>query len=174
MSSSDLYIQRVFIVWTKATRGMPGAAQRNHCEVCFGLSSDDVNLLALGESVSQVVLREEDNFVPRQSAVPLPYTHKLDWRTVSIKRPNQGEVVVRYKYINFLVGAPDRSHRPAISCLVAPDQLVRVEYNGRFAEPCTNWYYVRSIFNIVRTAVPTQDMFLAPPRHHLSDLAKLL
>jgi len=173
MKSSDIYVQQVVIHWTKATRGMPGAAQRNHCAICFELSADEVKMLALDETVSQVTLREADDFVPQQSVVQNASLHKLDWRTVAIKQPKPDEVIVRYQYIDFLVGAPDRSHRPAISCLVTEGQLVRIEYNGRFAETGTNWYYVHCIFNIVRIATPTQEMFLAPPAHHLSDLAKL-
>jgi len=173
MWSTELYVQRVLIQWTKASRGMPGAADRNRCPTSFVLSANELQALATRTGYSHVTQCEASAFVAQKNVVPHTGGVQPNWSTVMIKQHKAGGPVVQYQYVNYLVGAPDRSHRPALSCRLVQGELVRVEYNGRFAEPGTNWYYVRHIDNIVWTVRPTAAMFLAAPAHHLTDLAEL-
>lgn len=117
-------------------------------------------------------MREENAFMPVHSIEEFSDA-KRDPKTVSIKNIH-GKRVVVYHYVPFMVGAPDRSTRPDISCEIKPGELVRVEYNGRFSDPCHNWSYCRQIFNIIYTDKLGGDSFLVKPDHHIKDLADLL
>jgi hypothetical protein len=113
--SPKVYLQRVVIYWTKKSRGMPGAAKRNSCKICYPILDNEIEALTAGESYSSVIIHESAKFTPRQTTEKFWRPGKLDFETISIKRP-AGKVVVRYRYSTLFVGAPDRSHRPDISC----------------------------------------------------------
>ena len=170
--SQKVYFQQVVISWTKESRGMPGAAKRNSCAICFPITDDEIDILVAGESYSSIRIRES-SFIPYQTIEKFLQPEKLGYETISIKRP-RGKTIVRYHYSTTFVGAPNRSRRPDISCEIQPGELVRVEFNGRFSDPLLGWNYHRTICNIVYTDNLTTDSFLAKPDHLLQDIAELL
>ena len=169
--SPKVYFQRVSINWTKESRGMPLAAKRNSCNICFPISDEEVRILTAGKSYSSISMGEK-SFTPHQTTERFLQSEKLDFETVSIKRP-RGKIIVRYHYSTVFVGAPDRSNRPDISCEILPEELVRIEYNGRFSEPILGWVYHRVIYNIVFTSQLTTGSFVAEPNHFIQDMAQL-
>jgi hypothetical protein len=169
-----IYIQRVMIDWTAQSRGMPGAAKRNRCKISFPLADAEIQTLSAGEGYSNVVMREHDDFIPSQNIEAFRQKPgKPDVGALSIKRMPR-KMVVRYQYSWLHVGAPDRSHRPAITCEIKPGELARVEYNGRFSFPAGDWWYHYVIFNVVYTDQLAAESFLAEPNHHIRDMADLL
>jgi hypothetical protein len=169
----QIYIQRVTIDWTEESRGMPGAAKRNRCKICFPLTDAEIRTLSAGGSYSSVSMYEKGGFVPSQKTETYPEPRKLDLGALSIKQLPR-KMIVRYHYSQWSVGAPDRSHRPAISCEIKPGELARVEYNGRFSFPLGGWPYHHVIFNVVYTDHLMVKSFLAEPDHHIRDVADLL
>jgi hypothetical protein len=168
-----VYLQRVTVYWTRRSRGMPDAAKRNSCKISFPISDDEIKILTAGEGYSDIRIHESLEFTPQRTTGEFWQPGKLDFDTLSIKRPS-GKTIVRYRYSTLFVGAPARSNRPDISCEIQPGELVRVEYNGRFAYPMGDWSYHRVIYNIVYTDRLTTDSFLAEPDHYIQDMANLL
>jgi hypothetical protein len=168
----QLYIQRVIVIWTKESRGMPGAELRNRCPQNFRLSNVECHALT-NEGYILVIMREVDKFVPAHSIELYKQESKKELPAVTIRQPKNVTPVVKYEYNTYLVGAPDRSNRPAISCEVKPGELIRVKYNGRFSEPSNEWYYQLNVSNIVFANQVKPEMFMAKPDHVIEDMADL-
>jgi len=171
--SGLLYAQKVIITWTKRSRGVHGANLRARCAHAFALGDVEFTRLASSNTYSSVLMREP-NFSPEPSIeMHFAFFDPHDWGAVAVKFPYNRSAIVRYTYSTFDVGAPDRSPRPPISCPLGPDELVRVEYNGRTAHKGDEWRYTHTIFSFVLTEQPTPTMFLAEPARRLVDLADL-
>ena len=171
--AGNLYTQKVTVYWSKASRGMPEADLRAKCSSAFALTAAHLAQLA-GENTFSAVLMREPGFESQGSVAEyLTFQDKLDWGAVAVKFPKNAEGVVRYTYSWLHVGAPDRSERPSLACPIRPEELVRVEYNGRSSWPDGQWRYEQTVFNVVLTERPTLEMFLAPPARMVTDLADL-
>jgi hypothetical protein len=168
-----IYTQKVTVYWSKTSRGMPAADLRAKCPPAFALTDDQLAQLAT-ENTYVVILMQEPGFAPQVAVTEhLTFQDKLDWGAVAVKFPKHAEGVVRYTYSWLHMGAPDRSGRPSLACPIRPEELVRVEYNGRSSWPDGQWRYEQTVFNIVLTARPTLAMFMAPPARVVTDLADL-
>jgi hypothetical protein len=169
-----LYAQKVTIYWSKAGRGMPDAGRRAHCPPAFVLSAGELTQLARTNTYSSIVMWERSAYAPEQTVeTHFSFYDPHDWGAVAVKFPHNEGAVVRYTYSRVNVGAPDRSHRPPLSCPLGLDEVVRVTYNGRASWPLGAWRYEHTTFNFVLTERPTLEMFLAEPVRQITDLADL-
>jgi hypothetical protein len=172
--SSNVFVQAVSTIWTKASRGAPQAAARTQLPDAFALADFHFEQLLAGECYAQVMIHERDGFRPRSSvqAFPSPSYARWRWPGVSIQFHNNDKVIVCYKHESWQ-GAPNRSHQPAVKYELASDKLLRVKFNNREAGPWDGWWYHLHVFNILRTESPSVEMFLAEPAKCLGDLAEL-
>lgn len=171
--SSNVFVQTVSTIWTKASRGAPQAAVRNQLPDAFALADIHLEQLLAGECYAQVIIHERDGFKPRASVEDF-FSPDFRWRWpgVAIQFLNNDKVIVRYKHEAWQ-GTPNRSHQPAVKYELASDKLLRVKFNYRTAGAWGEWWYHLYLFNILRTESPSVDMFLAEPAKIISDLAEL-
>lgn len=96
-----IIIQHIEIIWTKASRGMPGAGKRNavpgKLEVPVTACHSD------GMLIHKVSAREQDGFALEQTTERVRDSGKY-W-TVSFRREN-GAVMVLFTYDAFMLPAP--------------------------------------------------------------------
>jgi hypothetical protein len=171
--SSNVYVQAVYTIWTKASRGAPQAAARNQQPDAFALDDYHLEQLLAGECYAQVLIHERDGFRPRLSVEDFSPYLRWRWPGVSIQFLNNDKaVVVRYKHESWQ-GAPNRSHQPVVKYELLPDKLLRVKFNNRAVGAWGEWWYDLYVFNILRTESPSVDMFVAEPAKIISDLAEL-
>ena len=172
MQGSLCFVQVVSTIWTKASRGAPQAAARAQLPDAFALADIHLEQLLAGECFAQVMIHERDSFRPVSSVESFSPACHWRWPGVSIQFHNNDKVVVRYKHERWL-GAPNRSHQPAVKHELAPDKLLRVKFNHRSSGVEDEWWYHLYVFNILRTDSPSVGMLLAEPAKCISDLADL-
>lgn len=170
--SSNVFVQAVSTIWTKASRGAPQAAARAQQPDAFALADIHLEQLLVGECYARVMIHEWDGFEPRSSVETFSPNCRWRWLGVSIQFHNNDRVVVRYKLDSWL-GAPGRSHQPALKYELAPDKPLRVKFNYRDGGHWNGWWYHLYVFNILCTDSPSTDMFLTEPAKCISDLAEL-
>jgi hypothetical protein len=174
MMSGNVFVQAVYTIWTKASRGAPQAAARNRLPDAFALADYHLDQLLAGECYAKVLIHERDGFKPRASVEDFfSPCFRWRWPGVSIQFLNNDKaVVVRYKHESWQ-GAPNRSHQPVVKYELVSDKLLRVKFNNRHVGPWGEWWYCLYAFSILRTESPSGEMFLAEPVKYISDLAEL-
>jgi len=170
--SSNVFVQAVSAIWTKASRGAPQAAARTQLPDAFALADYHFEQLLAGECYAQVMIHERDGFRPCSSVEAFPSYARWRWPGVSVQFFNNDKAIVRYKHETWY-GAPNRSRQPAVKVELAPDKLLRVKFNNRDVGPWGEWWYRLHVFNILRTENPSVEMFLTEPAKAISDLAEL-
>lgn len=168
-----IFVQVATTYWTKTSRGAPLSDKRNLLPEAFELTPSALSQLSAGECYSQVILREHEDFVPVHTVERFSPNRRFQWPAVSISVSNKGDAVVRYQHDPVLEGAPRRSQRPAVSHELDVDRLLRVKYNSRTSWPTGEWRYEQTVFNILRTATPSVEMFTTEPEKYINDLADL-
>lgn len=169
--SEKVFVQEVMVFWTKASRGAPQSAARSRCPEAFALSPDELAQFTEGDNYSSVVMRESEAFRPDQHIGRLPQGKTFQWPSLSVMFLNR-EIVARYEFADW-EGAPSRAGRPAITHLLTPDKLLRVQYNSRDSWPTGEWHYRLTTFNILLTDTPSTEMFLATPEKCIADIEDL-
>lgn len=169
-SYPPLYLQRVAVWWTKATRGMPQAAQRVQLPSAFALQPADLKALAAG-AMQLITLHEQHNFAPQITYLPLTDGSMIQVSPLHILRHAHG-ATLRYRYRPSL-GAPDRSHRPPVEMDIGTDKLAQLAVNGRFSGYSIGWLYQLTVINMAVGLPLERDLFLRPPDHHIEELEHL-
>lgn len=169
--SGKVFVQGVLVFWTKASRGAPQSAARSRCPEAFALSPEGLAQFIEGDNYSSVVMREREEFRPEQQIGRFPQGKTFHQPSLSVMFLNTG-TVVRYEYGD-MEGAPSRAGRPAITHLLTPERLLRVQYNSRDSWPTGEWHYKLTTFNILLTDTPSTGMFLATPDKCIADIEDL-
>lgn len=179
-----ILIQHVRVVWTKASRGNPGATRRNAVPNGFEVPAAALTA-AEAVAVHRVLIDESVEF--RRVDEPIETFDGdgvIEVGCVRVRREGEGEgegARVRFEYGGG--GLPKRERVTAGGkwvplredvCLLSLGQWARIEWNARFVTASNGqWWYERITVNVALGAT-TPDLFAASsPTAVYSQLADL-
>jgi hypothetical protein len=138
-------VQKIAVLWTRASRGGEGARRRAAVPVAFELPA--------GGAFHSIVCDERDDFAPREVEVRATVP-AID--SCVLFEPARGIVRVGYQWSREC-GAPARDLEPPRWVMEVRD-YGRIVHNGRFADE-DGWRYQQIVFNVAVVDRMRTDMF---------------
>ena len=166
-------LQFIVTEWDKSARGGEGAALRARVPAALPLPPELTSRAVEGVAVHRVRFSHVNGFETpvAVSVEDLPFDAKKEtFRLGCVElEPEDGGLVVRYRWSTWSGGAPQRSmfdaggkEHPLIkqAFMLQPSQWGRLEYNGRFSDPDTSyWYYQHTRANVAFLDVIEPELF---------------
>ncbi|MFT3775342.1 MAG: hypothetical protein QM820_59090 [Minicystis sp.] len=158
-----LWIQQVTIIWTKATRGAPGARDRNQRPRAFPMltPSSDVAM-----SFEMYRMDEADGFVPRRLEAQSFDTTMSPTSDLAIRRRLDESVALRLNY-NPYVGQPMRPNSKSV--VIRSGETAQLRTNGRYAG-YYGQHYTELVFNAALGPDLHPEVFLRREPTHVLDI----
>jgi len=147
-----LVVQHIQVIWTKASRGAPGAVQRNAVPEVFELPPAIVGQTA-DLLVHQVIVRESNAFTPRIGDVVNEVLAPLALGMLEL-RPEEGLARV--------------VTRDGPTLVVPLGEWGRIRTNCRHSDYDTGqWYYSKDVVNVAVCARPDRGLFQGEPDQYV-------
>ncbi len=163
-----IVVQHIETIWTKKSRGMPGAAKRN--AVPRKLEVPKCDFGPDGILIHKVFAREDDDFNLEQKTEMLNESNKY-W-TLTFQ-PKDSAVQILFAYNYYEHGHPDRGTYRGTLFRLGPRKQGTLHINGRFSS-YSGQYYKQHFVNIGNVDKFNPKLFLEnKPDYFVDKMANL-
>lgn len=152
-----IVIQHIQTQWSKLSRGMPAAQQRQAVAPAFVLP----DTIMLEQRDAEILLHhliacEDDNFSLKQQ---LSYLHGGSYWTFSFQQNDDG-LAVYFKEDCHYHGQPHHAGQPKLLCQLKRNQMAILKINGRFSRE-EGHLYQQHIVNLAWVQQVDSNLFVS-------------